>query len=208
MNKIQTIINAVLAAAVVALFILVFVPRKPKTISPEEVLVSGEHMPIAFVNSDSILAHYTFAIEADEKLNTTYEESSLRMDDKARAFQREYETFQREAADFQHKVEAGAFLSQQRAESEQARLQQKQERLLQQQQELETLQAQLRDDFMQQQQDLTAQLQDSVQSFLREYNSDGRYHLIVNDAIVLNKVGGYDITNEVIEGLNARYNKD
>ena len=46
-----------------------------------------------------------------------------------------------------------------------------------------------------------------VQAYLREMNSDGRYHLILNDAVLLNKTAGYDITNEVIEGLNARYQK-
>lgn len=54
---------------------------------------------------------------------------------------------------------------------------------------------------------LTQQLQDSIQAYLREFNADGRYHLVVNDAILLNKVAGYDITDEVIEGLNARYQK-
>ena len=54
---------------------------------------------------------------------------------------------------------------------------------------------------------LTQQLNDSVQQFLKEYNADGHLHLIVNDAVLLNKVAGYDITEEVIEGLNARYEK-
>ena len=54
---------------------------------------------------------------------------------------------------------------------------------------------------------LTQQLQDSVQQYLREWNADGRYHLILNDAVLMNKVAGYDITDEVIEALNARYQK-
>ena len=32
----------------------------------------------------------------------------------------------------------------------------------------------------------------------------GNYY---NDAVLMNKVAGYDITNDVIEGLNARYQK-
>ena len=54
---------------------------------------------------------------------------------------------------------------------------------------------------------LTQQLQDSVQAYLQEFNADGRYHLVLNDAVLLNKVAGYDITDEVIEALNARYQK-
>jgi len=204
MKKVQLIVNCVLAACVVALFILHFAaPKQPKA---AEVQISGEHMPIAFVNSDSILLHYTFAIEANERLMSKQEDATVRLDEKYKAFQRDYETFQREAMDFQKKVESNAFLSRERAESEQARLQQKQERLLRQQQDLENLQAQLREDFLQEQQQLNLQLIDSVQKFLKEYNADGRYHAIINDAVVLNRVGGYDITQEVVDGLNARRN--
>ena len=65
----------------------------------------------------------------------------------------------------------------------------------------------LSNDFMTQQAELTQQLQDSVMAYLREYNADGHYHLVLNDAVLMNKVAGYDITNEVIEALNARYTK-
>jgi Skp family chaperone for outer membrane proteins len=54
---------------------------------------------------------------------------------------------------------------------------------------------------------LTQQLQDSVQACLRDMNADGHYHLILNDAVLLNKTAGYDITDDVIEALNARYTK-
>ena len=39
-------------------------------------------------------------------------------------------------------------------------------------------------------------------------NADGHYHLILNDAVLMNKVAGYDITDEVIEALNKRYVKN
>jgi Skp family chaperone for outer membrane proteins len=75
------------------------------------------------------------------------------------------------------------------------------------QQELENLRQKLSTDFMNQQAALTQQLQDSVQQYLNEMNADGHYHLILNDAVLMNKVAGYDITNDVIEALNARYVK-
>ena len=75
------------------------------------------------------------------------------------------------------------------------------------QQELENLRQKLSADFMAQQSELTQQLQDSVQAYLREMNADGHLHLILNDAVLMNKVAGYDITDEVIEALNARYAK-
>lgn len=208
MNKSQIIINAVLAAAVVALFIVVYQikPATPKQ-QVEEVVVEGELLPIAIVNTDSILKYYKLAVESSEKLLSSYEASMVQLDTKARAFQKEYETFQKDAMDFQRKVEAGAFLSRERAESEQARLQTKGQQLEKKQVDLENLRQKLSNDFAVQQQELTLQLADSIQTFLKDFNADGRYHLILNEAALMNKVAGYDVTNEVVEGLNARYTK-
>ncbi len=206
MNKIQIIVSSVLAACVVALFVLVFVFQFGGKKAPELVQVD-EVLPIAIVNTDSILKHYTLAVESTEQLMTSYENSTVKLDNQARAFQKEYESFQRDVMDFQRKVEANAFLSRERAESEQKRLQTKEQQLLKKQQDLEALRQKLSNDFMEQQNVLNKQLADSVQQYLREYNADGRFHLIVNDAVVMNKVAGYDITDEVIEGLNARYTK-
>ena len=136
-----------------------------------------------------------------------YEESTVKLDTKAKSLQKEYETFQRDVMDFQRKLEANAFLSRERAESEQARLQKKEQQLLAKQQDLENLRQKLSADFMEEQAALTQQLQDSVQAYLREYNADGHYHLVLNDAVLMNKVAGYDITNDVIDALNARYTK-
>lgn len=208
MNKIAIIVDSILGAAVVALFVLFFtVMPKAKKPAVQEIEAAGELLPIAVVNTDSILLHYTLAVESSDKLQSQYEESMVKLDTKAKALQKEAETFQRDVLDFQRKIEANAFLSRERAESEQAKLQKKEQQLMAKQQELENLRQQLSNDFMNQQAALTQQLQDSVQAFLRDFNADGHIHVILNDAVLMNKVTGYDITNEVIEGLNARYQK-
>ena len=208
MNKTSIIVESILGAAVVALFILFFTVNPwAKKSSNNEVEAQGELLPSAVVNTDSILLHYTLAVEASDKLQAQYEESMVKLDTKAKAFQKEYETFQQDVLNFQKKVEANAFLSRERAESEQARLQKKEQQLMAKQQELENLRQKLSADFMAQQSELTQQLQDSVQAYLREMNADGHLHLILNDAVLMNKVAGYDITDEVIEALNARYAK-
>ena len=208
MNKITIIIESILAAAVVALFVLFFtVNPHARKVNNDEIVASGELLPIAIINTDSILKHYTLAEEASDKLMARYEESTVKLDTKAKSLQKEVETFQKDVVDFQRKVEANAFLSRERAESEQARLQKKEQQLMAKQQDLENLRQKLSADFMDEQAALTQQLQDSIQAYLREFNADGRYHLVVNDAVLLNKVAGYDITDEVIEGLNARYQK-
>jgi outer membrane protein len=208
MNKIQIVVDSILAAAIVALFIIFFT-AKPGARKPAgaDVEAQGELIPVAVVNTDSILKHYTLAVEASDRLMSQYEESTVKLDTKARALQKEAETFQRDVLDFQRKLEANAFLSRERAESEQAKLQKKEQQLMAKQQDLENLRQKLSNDFMNEQAALTQQLQDSVQQYLREYNADGHIHLILNDAVIMNKVAGYDITDQVIEALNARYTK-
>ena len=167
MNKITIIVESILAAAVVALFVLFFtVNPHVKKADSQEIVAEGELLPIAIINTDSILKHYTLAVEASDKLMSRYEESTVKLDTKAKSLQKEAETFQKDVIDFQRKLEANAFLSRERAESEQARLQKKEQQLMAKQQDLENLRQKLSADFMQEQADLTQQLQDSVQAYL------------------------------------------
>lgn len=195
MNKLQIVINVVLVAAVAALFVIFYSDKKT---TPAEVVVaeSSEVMPVAYLNVDSLLANYTFAQEASDKLMSKQEDARVKMNTKLR-------TFQNEVADFQRKLENNAFLSRERAEKEQQRLAKKE-------QELQELEAKLTQDIMLENQKLNLQLADSLTNFLQLFNADGRYHIILSNTAkdnVLMAGEQYDITDEVIEGLNARYTK-
>lgn len=195
MNKLQIVINVVLVAAVAALFVIFYSDKKA---APAEVVVaeSSEVMPVAYLNVDSLLANYTFAQEASDKLMSKQEDARVKMNTKLR-------TFQNEVADFQRKLENNAFLSRERAGKEQQRLAKKE-------QELQELEAKLTQDIMLENQKLNLQLADSLTNFLQLFNADGRYHIILSNTAkdnVLMAGEQYDITNEVIEGLNARYTK-
>ena len=195
MNKLQIVINVVLVASVAALFVIFYSDKKT---APSEVVVaeSSEVMPVAYLNVDSLLANYTFAQEASDKLMSKQEDARVKMNTKLR-------TFQNEVADFQRKLENNAFLSRERAGKEQQRLAKKE-------QELQELEAKLTQDIMLENQKLNLQLADSLTNFLQLFNADGRYHIILSNTAkdnVLMAGEQYDITNEVIEGLNARYTK-
>lgn len=195
MNKIQILVNVVLVAAVAALFAIVLVNNKSSE-TPAMVAENSETMPIAYLNVDSLLVNYTFAQEANEKLMKKQEDARLKMNTKLR-------TFQNEVADFQRKLENNAFLSRERAEKEQQRLAKKE-------QELQELEAKLTQDIMLENQKLNMQLADSLNTFLKIFNADGRYHVILSNSAkdnVLMASEQYDITSEVIEGMNARYKK-
>ena len=193
MNKVQIVVNVVLVAAVAALFVLQLGKKEEAahaTVAPTEV------MPVAYLNVDSLLANYSFAIEASEKLMSKQEDARLKMNTKLR-------TFQNEVADFQRKLQNNAFLSRERAEKEQQRLAKKE-------QELQELEAKLTQDIMLENQKLNMQLADSLTHFLQVFNADGRYHVILSNSAkdnVLMAAEQYDITDEVVTGMNARYKK-
>ena len=194
MNKVQIAINVVLVAAVAALFVIVCGENKCAT--PAATVEPSEVMPSASLNVDSLLVNYAFAQEANEKLMKKQEDARLKLNTKAR-------TLQNEMADFQRKLENNAFLSRERAENEQ-------QRLLKKQQELQELEAKLTEDIMIENQKLNMQLADTVTNFLKEYNADGRYHVILSNSAkdnVLMAAESYNITNEVVDALNARYGK-
>lgn len=195
MNKIQIIIDSVLAAAIVALFVLFFALR-PKAAPENAEAQETEVLPVAYLNLDSVLLNYQFAIEANDKLMSKQEDARLKLNTKAN-------TLQREAADFQRKLENNAFLSRERAESEQ-------QKLIKKQQELQQLEAKLTNEIMLQNQELNLQLADTLNTFLAEFNADGRFQIIFSNTAkdnILQAAEAYDITAEVIEGLNARYKK-
>lgn len=197
MNKIQIVVDVVLVAAVVALFAIFFSNKPAKgTAEPAAVIASGEALPIAYLNVDSLLTNYTFAQDASERLMQKQEDARLKLNTKARSLQNEM-------ADFQRKLDNNAFLSRERAEKEQ-------QRLIKKQQDLQDLEAKLTEDIMLENQTLNKQLADTLTQFLQTFNADGRYQIILSNTAkdnVLMAADQYDITNEVIAGLNKRYKK-
>jgi outer membrane protein len=193
MNKVQIALNVVLVAAVATLFGLVLSKKKAPVV---EAAVPTETLPVAYLNVDSLLANYIFAQEANETLMKKQEDARLKMNTKLR-------TFQNEVTDFQRKLENNVYLTRERAEKEQQRLAKKE-------QELQALEAKLTEDILLENQNLNKQLVDSLNSFLKEFNADGRYHVILSNNAndnVLMAAEQYDITSEVIEGMNKRYTK-
>lgn len=199
MKKIQIAIDAVLVAAVVALFVLYFCKgnccKKQTEGVPVAEVIEG-NLPVAYLNVDSLLVNYTFAQEAQEKLMSKQEDARLKLNTQGK-------TLQQEMADFQRKYENNAFLSQERAQSEYQRLQRKQ-------QDLEELEQKLTNDILLENQKLNLQLADSLMAFLKEYNADGKFQMILSNQgkdNVLMAADGMDITADVVAGMNARYGK-
>lgn len=197
MKNLSLIINAVLAIAVIVLFVKVFggdaKTVKKQTVANSENAELGQ-LPIAYINVDSLLLNYNFAKESNESLINKQEQSRLNINTKARQLQTEM-------SDFQRKLENNAFLSRERAEQEQTRLMKKQ-------QDLQELDGQLSQQLMQVQQKMSEQLRDTINSFLKAYNKDNKYQMILSNTSsdnILHADKAYDITPEVTKMLNERY---
>ncbi|MCF0189740.1 MAG: OmpH family outer membrane protein [Marinilabiliaceae bacterium] len=148
---------------------------------------------IAYINTDSLLLTYKLAQKLQEQIMAKEEAARADFNQKAR-------TFQQDANEFQRKVQNNAFLSLDRAQKEQERLQKAE-------QDLQELNNRLSQELMNEQAKLSVQLHDTLQAFLKEY-AVGRYQLIISNNMgdnVLYSAPGVDITNEVVEILNARY---
>jgi len=200
MKNITLIFNVVLAIAVIVLYVLMLGNKTNNSKSPVLATNDSTHanlLPIAYINIDSLLLNYVFAKESNESLLKKAEDSRLDLNVRDRQLQGEM-------AEFQRKLENNAFLSRERAEQEQTRL-------IRKQQDLQQLNAKLSQELMDSQQKMSEQLRDTINNFLKVYNKDKGYQLILsntsNDNILLGNAG-FDITQEVIDLLNERFSKN
>lgn len=198
MKNLNYIINGVLAVAVVVLYVMQFTSKSNKVAASFESsgsVVDMATLPIAYVNTDSLLRAYNFAKDMDEALVRKQENAKLTINQQMRKLDQE-------VSEFQRKVENNAFLTRERGEQEQARLIKKEQEIRQQSDRLAA-------ELALEQQTMNEKLRDNIYSFLKEYNAVKKYQIIMannsNDNIMLADKA-YDITNEVVLELNKRYN--
>lgn len=154
---------------------------------------SSVELSVAYINTDSLILNYDYAKKKSEELLSKEESSRAELNQKGRVFQQE-------VAEFQRKVQNNGFLSMERAQKEQDRLAKKE-------QELAELQQKLSEDLMRQQQTVNMELRDTLINFLQSWAKD-KYKLVLSNNMgdnVLYSAPGVDVTNEVIDMLNARY---
>ena len=80
--------------------------------------------------------------------------------------------------------------------------------MLKKRQDLEALHQRLMGELQQESDKNNIQLRDSINAYLKEYNKDKKYSLIINNAGFNNLLyadPAFNITQEVIDGLNKRY---
>ena len=152
----------------------------------------GSDLKIAYIEVDSIMSQYQFCKEYSLILQKKSQNIQNTINQKG-------QSLQAAAANFQQKIQQNAYTREQ-AEAINANL-------AKQQNDLQALQNRLGSEFQAETDKFNNALRDSIQHFLAKYNKDKKYALILSKAgdNILYADKGYDITNEVIAGLNKAY---
>ena len=149
-------------------------------------------MKIAYVEVDSIMSQYKFCKDYSLILQKKGQNIQSTLASKQQALQAA-------ATNFQQKVQQNAYTREQ-AEAIQAGLQK-------QNADLQMLNQRLSNEFQVETEKYNAALRDSLRHFLNEYNKDKKYSLILSKAgdNLLYADKAFDITNDVVAGLNKAY---
>ncbi len=194
MNKNVTIgLNIILVLAVAILFYLHFSSGKSggaSTVSSKG--VPSGNFRIAYFEGDSIQTQFEYFKEVQNELQVKGQANSKQLGEMKNIFAAKYQEFQK--------------LSQTLSQAELAG---KQQELMQMEKAFQGKEKMLSDEF---QEDQFKKLQDvkkKIEDYLKEYNKDKGYAFIFSNSpdLIYLKDSVYDITPDVIKGLNAQYKK-
>ena len=156
-------------------------------------LVAEGGLKIAYVDTDTLLAKYQYAIDLTEELQAY-------KDQQERYYQQQVTSFQ---TDYQNYLQNGASmtLTQQQA---------KEEELKQRAEKMATLEQELMGKVAERQMNENEKLLNAIFAFIREYNAANQQFDIIlrktfNDSPTLYVNPAMDITDEIVEGLNEEY---
>ncbi len=169
-------------------------PQKNDTQSSENAAAAqgADGLKIAYVEVDSIMSQYNYWKDVTKLMQG--KEANIQ-----KTLQGKQQTLQQAAANFQQGVQANKY-SQDEAQQIQANLQR-------QAQEGDALQQRLGAEYQKEAAGYNKALSDSIHHFLAEYNKDKKYSIIFakQGDNILYAQNAYDITKDVVAGLNKRY---
>lgn len=148
-------------------------------------------LKVAYVDVDTLLTSYEFWVSVNEEMINKRENITASLNKEGTALQKEMENFQ-------NKLNNNAFVSQERAESEYNRIMKKQA-------DFQAKQERLTNEFAAESSKNDMIINDSIQSFLNTFSKEQGYDIILNSASCLFINNAMNVTQQVVDGLNARY---
>ncbi len=152
-----------------------------------------EKMNIRYIDEDSVMKNYNLAKD--------FNEAMLRRQNQLDAAQKQRESeINKFGASMEQKYKSNGYSNEASFNADQAKLQKMQ-------QDAQTYLAGLQQSAMTEAQQSQMQLNDSVQNFMKVYAKQKGYDMILLKSATVYIDSKYDVTGEVIEGLNKRYVK-
>jgi len=194
MKNLSIVLNIVLIIAVAILYVLHFSGGKDVAEQPLQdstQVIDLADLPIAYVNTDSVLKNYKFFVKLSEDYEKKQKKAESNLQSRADGLQREVNEFQNNARN----------MTQNQALAIQENLQQKQQNLMMYEQTL-------RQDLMKEEAKMTDDLYKKITEYLNTYGRKNNLQLVLTytrGSGVLFAHDSLDITNEVINGLNTEY---
>lgn len=163
-------------------------PAKAKTIQQASVLPNYR-----YVDLDTVLSRYNLAKD--------YNEEMLRLQTNAESQMKQHQTkIQNFATTVQNKMQNNGYLSE-------ASYKQDEQKMANMQNDAQRSMQSLQNNIAQAAEQAQKTINDSINAFIESYNKTRGYDAILFKAATLYINPELDITDEVVEGLNARYNK-
>ncbi len=194
MKKLTAALFAVLFLSVAALYILHFTGNRKSTKNEQsETSVNADAGGIAFVNIDTVVFKFNMYADRRDDLLEKQKKAEAELNSKGTQYERGVK-------DYQDKVNKGLVTRATAAEMEQS--------LYQQQQELVTLRDKLQSDLLEEDQVMNRQILEYITTYLDENKAQYNYEYIFGKSfgsVVLYGNSAFDITQRVVDGLNAKY---
>ncbi len=164
--------------------------QNPEAAAP---VIAEGGLKIAYVDTDTIMAKYQYAIDLNEEL-LAYK------DQQEKYYQQQMTQFQ---TDYNNYLQTGASLTLTQQQAKEAELKQRMEKM-------STLEQELMAKVAERQLSENTKLLNAIFAFIREYNAANQQFDVIlrksfNDTPVLYANPAMDITEEILAGLNEEY---
>jgi outer membrane protein len=195
MKNISTLLSILALVLVAVLFFLHFsTPKKNPVTTKAAVSDSiGQEFRIAYFDIDSLQTHYEYFKDAFNQMKSKENQMSAELTNLENSYQRKIKEWQ----------DKGPNMTQSEGEAAQREYGQMQQRFQRRKMELEQ-------ELEKHKVELMTDLRKKVEDYLKEYNSDRKYAYILSyepGFILYYKDSAYDITGDLIAGLNSKYKK-
>jgi outer membrane protein len=153
----------------------------------------GNNFRLAYFNLDSLETHYQYFKDVLDQVKSKENEMNAELNNMEKSYQKKIVEWQKK----------GSSMSQ--SESQEA-----QQEYAQMQQNYQTRKQTLQESLLKHNEDLKADIRKKIEDYLKEYNREKGFNYIISyeaNSFIYLKDSANNITDDLIKGLNAAYNK-